>query len=185
MFLDPRDFPFTSALEENAGAIRTEFEALAPGDFMAWPERFLYQDGWDVFGLWAYGSPMEANCRRCPRTMEVAKSVPGLTTIGFSILRPGAEIVPHKGFTNHVLRCHLGIIVPEDCRIRVGAETRTWEVGRTLVFDDTTEHEAWNRSDSIRVVLLLDFLRDPDDPAAKQTIAAIADRFRKEFGIDI
>ena len=116
MFLDPKDFPFTAAFEENADAIRTEFEALAPGDFMAWPERFLYQDGWDVFGLWAYGSPMEANCRRCPRTMEVAKSVPGLTTIGFSILRPGAEIVPHKGFTNHVLRCHLGIIVPEDCR---------------------------------------------------------------------
>ena len=34
-----------------------------------------------------------------------------------------------------------------------------------LVFDDTTEHEAWNHSQSDRVVLLLDFKRS--EPGAE------------------
>jgi hypothetical protein len=29
----------------------------------------------------------------------------------------------------------------------------------SLVFDDTTEHEAWNRSDSVRIVLIIDFAK--------------------------
>jgi aspartyl/asparaginyl beta-hydroxylase (cupin superfamily) len=41
----------------------------------------------------------------------------------------------------------------------VGLETRSWGEGECLVFDDTVEHEAWNRSAKTRVVLLLDFLR--------------------------
>jgi ornithine lipid ester-linked acyl 2-hydroxylase len=39
----------------------------------------------------------------------------------------------------------------------VADETRTWNEGQCLVFDDTSEHEAWNRGASTRVVLLLDF----------------------------
>jgi aspartyl/asparaginyl beta-hydroxylase (cupin superfamily) len=41
----------------------------------------------------------------------------------------------------------------------VAGETRGWEEGRCLVFDDTVEHEAWNDSEQARGVLLLDFLR--------------------------
>lgn len=185
MFLESSDFPFTTNLERHADEIRGEFEALAPDEFMAWPEKFLCKDGWDVFGLWAHGLPMEENCRRCPATMRIATEIPGLTTIGFSVLRPGAEIVPHRGYTNHVLRCHLGLIVPDDCAIRVGDETRSWREGEVMIFDDTTEHEAWNRSSSIRVVLLLDFLRIPEDPVAHQTVAAIGAQFQRAYGKDL
>lgn len=185
MFLDASEYPFTRELERNSTAIRAEFEALAPDDFMAWPEKFLCAEGWDVFGLWSHGVPMEENCRRCPVTMRVVGGIPGVTTFGFSVLRPGTEIAPHRGYTNHVYRCHLGLVVPEDCGIRVGDETRSWENGRVVVFDDTTEHEAWNRSDSVRVVLLLDFLRDPDDPVAHQTIKAIGEQFQRTYGLDL
>ena len=46
--------------------------------------------------------------------------------------------------------------MPEGCGFRVGGETREWRTGEAFVFDDTIEHEAWNRGDSLRVVLILD-----------------------------
>ena len=57
-----------------------------------------------------------------------------------------------------VLRCHLPLIVPagNKCAIRVGDETREWKEGELMIFDDSFEHEAWNRSDEMRVVLMFD-----------------------------
>jgi len=43
--------------------------------------------------------------------------------------------------------------------MRVGPETRSWREGECLIFDDTVEHEAWNRARNTRVDLLFDFLR--------------------------
>jgi len=51
---------------------------------------------------------------------------------------------------------HLPLIVPEGCEFRVGGETRPWVQGRAFAFDDTIEHEAWNRSDRDRAVLIVD-----------------------------
>jgi len=50
----------------------------------------------------------------------------------------------------------LPLIVPPGCGFRVGAEQREWEPGKALIFDDTIEHEAWNDSDTLRAVLILD-----------------------------
>ncbi len=57
-----------------------------------------------------------------------------------------------------VLRCHLPLIVPdsEKCAIRVGEETHHWQEGKLVIFDDSFEHEAWNKSDARRVVLMFD-----------------------------
>jgi beta-hydroxylase len=159
LFLNTADFPFTANLERDWKVIRGELLTIRKKDFMAWPERFLYGTGWDVFGLHAFGQKLQANCALCPRTTEAVESIPGLMTAGFSWLEPGTHIKPHIGYSKAVLRCHLALIIPEECRLRVGPETRSWEEGKTLVFDDTTEHEAWNRSNSDRVVLLLDFKR--------------------------
>ena len=68
-----------------------------------------------------------------------------------------------------VLRYHLGLIIPEprtSCRIRVGSDVRTWEEGKSLIFDDSNPHEAWNDSDCYRVVLFVDFLRPLSFPAS-------------------
>jgi aspartyl/asparaginyl beta-hydroxylase (cupin superfamily) len=59
------------------------------------------------------------------------------------------------------VRCHFGVDVPEDCGLTVGGETRTWTEGRCMVFDDSFEHEAWNRDVRDRVVLIVD-LWHPD-----------------------
>jgi len=53
----------------------------------------------------------------------------------------------------------LPLIVPEKCRLRVGNHDRTVEAGKVLLFDDSIEHEAWNDSDALRVILLFEVWR--------------------------
>ena len=69
---------------------------------------------------------------------------------------PRTHIPPHTGVTNTRLTVHLPLIVPPNCGFRVGSETREWVPGKAWVFDDTIEHEAWNRSDAPRAVLIFD-----------------------------
>ena len=169
MFLNPTDFSFTQALEANWRIVLSELNALSMNSFMAFPERHLYTrqgetderrmvgKGWDVFGLYAFGREMKRNCRLCPETARLVRAIPDMTTAGFSRMEPGTHIKPHEGYSSAVLRCHLGLITPDACALRVGSQVKGWEAGKCLVFDDTTEHEAWNRSGSVRVVLLIDF----------------------------
>jgi aspartyl/asparaginyl beta-hydroxylase (cupin superfamily) len=72
------------------------------------------------------------------------------------VLAPHTKIPPHSGVANTRLVAHLPLIVPPDCGFRCGATTVTWEIGKPFVFDDTIEHEAWNNSDKLRVVLIFD-----------------------------
>lgn len=161
-FFDPAGFHFVRHLERSAPAIRVELDRLLTEDRLTpWPETQLYNRGWDVFGFLWFGKRLEENCALCPRTATAVARVPNVTSAGFSRLVPGALIRPHKGITEKVLRCHLGLIVPPNCGIRVGGETRTWRENSCLIFDDTLEHEAWNRSGEDRVVLLIDFLKEP------------------------
>ena len=48
------------------------------------------------------------------------------------------------------------MIVPPNCRFRVGGTTREVVAGKAWVFDDTIEHEAWNESDMPRAILIFD-----------------------------
>lgn len=98
-----------------------------------------------------------ANHAICPKTSQLIKRLPRVgENVFFSALNPGGIIKPHAAEWNLVVNVHLGLIVPNDCGIRVGSETRKWTPGKCLVFDASFEHEAWNRSDSTRFVLFLD-----------------------------
>lgn len=159
MFVSNDDFPWTRRLEDSFLAIREEYEALDRQRLRRWPETAVYNHGWEVFGLYGFGWRIDENCALCPHLASVLDAIPDITTAGFSVLSPGTIIKPHRGYTSSVLRCHLGLVVPGDCGLRVGGETRTWVEGECFIFDDTFEHEAWNRSDRPRVVLLLDVVR--------------------------
>lgn len=69
---------------------------------------------------------------------------------------------PSSGYTNEVLRCHVGLKPSEESAIHVGDEVRSWSAGSCFICDDTIEHEAWNRGTTTRVVLLFDIKRDPN-----------------------
>ena len=119
------------------------------------------------------GTPVEENRRRCPKTAQIVDALPLPMIPGhapevlFSILQAGTHIPPHFGLANYKLVTHLPLIVPPDCSIRVGNETRSWREGECLIFDDSFQHEAWNRSDRRRAVLILDVWH-PDVTAAEQ-----------------
>lgn len=125
--------------------------------------------GWKIFPLVAYGIRSQANIELCPQTWRTVRRIPGLITAMFSILEPGKHIPPHRGPYNGVLRLHLGLIVPEPgerTAIRVGSEQHHWREGRALIFDDAYEHEAWNETGQVRVVLFVDFEKPLRFPAS-------------------
>jgi beta-hydroxylase len=132
-------------------------------------------DGWKTFFFLGYGFRSEANCARCPKTAELLDAIPGCTTAFFSILSPGKHLGEHRGPWRGVLRYHLALAVPQPADaagIRVGGEVAHWEEGRSLLFDDGYQHEAWNDTDGVRVVLFVDVLR-PLRPAADRVNRAL------------
>lgn len=155
-----------AGLEHDWRTVRRELDALDLASFRAWPERQIYtNDGWKVFGFFAFGHKLEENCRRCPETTRLLESLPGMVTAGFSRLAAGSRILPHcgyEGYSGTYLRAHLGVVVPEnaDCGLTVGGETRRWQEGKCLLFDDSSEHSAWNHGPGDRIVLLVD-VRNP------------------------
>ena len=169
-------FPWTQAIERDWHAIRTELDRVLtrqselPGFHELSPDvATISQDkGWKSFLLCGYGFHAQANIAKCPETWRICQSIPGLTTVMFSILEPGKHLPAHRGPYNGVLRLHLGLIVPEpreQLGIRVDKEVYRWKEGEAVIFDDAYEHEAWNRTDKTRVVLFVDFIKPLRFPA--------------------
>ena len=105
----------------------------------------------------------------------------------FSILSPRKHIPDHCGPYKGIVRYHLALKVPEpreQCRIRVGDEIVTWEEGRSLIFDDTYEHEVWNDTDGERVVLFVDVVRPLRFPMNVVNAIAISAIARSTFIAD-
>lgn len=160
-FHDSADFSFVPALERRWEDVLREFEGIRPS-LVPWHERKLYEEGWQVFALFGFpaGEPVEDHAERCPVTASlVREQIPRHGAAGYSVLAPGTRIHPHQGYAGEFLRCHLGLSIPPgDCGLRIESETRTWQAGRALIFDDRYWHEAWNLTDQERVVLLVDFV---------------------------
>lgn len=174
-FFNPAEFPWTRALEANWTVIRDELDRIlehrdALPNFQDISEdqtAITTDDNWKTYFLYGFGYKAEQNCARCPETTKLIEQIPGMKTAFFSILAPGKHIPAHRGPYKGVMRYHLGLKVPEPaarCRIRVGDAVRHWEEGKSLMFDDTHEHEVWNDTDGERVVLFLDVVRPLDPP---------------------
>lgn len=175
-FFEPERFSWVAPLEANWSVIRRELdamlefrEALPSFQDISTDQRVLTTDDrWKTLFFYAYGIKADGNCARCPETVRLVEAVPGMKTAFFSIISAGKHIPAHRGPFKGVVRYHLGLLVPEPrerCRIRVGTEIRHWEEGRSLVFDDTYEHEVWNDTDGQRAVLFLDVVRPLRFPA--------------------
>ena len=98
----------------------------------------------------------------------------------FSCLAGGTHVTPHCGASNTRLRCHIGLKVPPGCSIRVGDEEREWNERKVIVFDDSFEHEVWNRSAETRWVLIVDFWHPELTPVERKALARLSYFRRKE-----
>ena len=163
-------FAWVGLIEENWHVIREELETVLEDhadlanfqDISKDQLEITDDDRWKTFFLYGYGFKAKLGIEMCPRTAALMEQIPGMTTAMFSILSPRKHILDHRGPYKGVLRYHLGLIVPreaEACRIRVGEDVRHWEEGKSMIFDDTFNHEVWNDTDETRVVLFVDVLR--------------------------
>jgi hypothetical protein len=192
-FHDRGQFTGIRELEQATDVILAEFNALIAAEaaemvpYIQSPERLPMAQWeqlnnsrkWTAVHLLQNGFPIAANVQHCPQTMAALArldqpQVPGASPVAmFSMLAPRTHIPPHKGVTNTRLVCHLPLIVPPDCGIRVGATTRGWRIGEAIIFDDSIEHEAWNNSGEIRVVLIVDLWPPALAAGDRPTVAAV------------
>lgn len=133
----------------------------------AWGAAWLIKDG-ERIATTADAVPVTmAALAKAPQPVIARRSPMAL----YSRLKPGTHIQPHHGLLNTRLICHLPLIAPDGCALRVGHETRAWQFGEMLVFDDSFEHEAWNKGGSDRIVLLFEIWR-PEIPATERVVLA-------------
>lgn len=183
--------PWAAALEAATAEIRDEYlAAVAGGVTMApyvganvnapkWQELRGNLD-WSALHLYKGAEEMPW-VRHFPKTLKALEAADIVRVEGgkpielfFSRLKPRTHIPPHFGAANNRLTTHLPLIVPDGCSIRVGDEVHVWHEGELFAFDDSFEHEAWNRSDKERVVLIFES-HHPDLSAAER--AAVEDAF--------
>ena len=168
--LDNDLFPWAEALRAQWPVIREELDKLLE-DRAALPSfqdispdqaRISTDERWKTFMLYGFGKRMDFGCQMCPQTAAALERVPHLSTAFFSILGPGKHIPRHRGVTKGLVRCHLGLRVPESperCLIEVDDVPCQWREGEMFFFDDTYPHEVWNETDGERAVLLFDIER--------------------------
>jgi aspartate beta-hydroxylase len=169
---EPAAFWFTSYLEERYAVIRDEVLRIvdpASEGFSPVEEPLVGRGRWDEVMFYEDGVRMEQPCARFPQTAAILSKIPEAVHSGgvimLSWLHPGTHIVPHCGASNTRLRVHFAIRIPDGASMRVGDTRLTWEEGKCLVFDDSFEHEVWNRAATPRIVLLFDVVH-PNLPAA-------------------
>lgn len=169
-WLAPVEIAFNDIREELAAVLADDgafspYHEPTPARPMFDREGMIGDPGWSAYHLVKGGEPVSDHADRCPKTLAAVNETPlcrspGRTpSILFSLLQPGARIPPHHGLLNTRLICHLPLIVPAGCGLRVGARTYAWTAGEAFAFDDSVEHEAWNQGSATRVVLIFDVWR--------------------------
>jgi len=192
-FYPEASLPWLSDLEAHTDLIQAELQGLLSqhaDSFSPYVHKDLDRgprddaglrnsDTWTSSFLWEDGEPVQQTMDACPETTALLKELPIcsikklLPTALFSKLSPGATIAPHTGMLNARLICHLPLTVPPDCGLRVGEDTRITERGKAWAFDDSINHEAWNRSDQDRIILLFDVWRPELDESERHLITAL------------
>jgi aspartate beta-hydroxylase len=195
-YFDRRLFAWIPEYEQHYEEIKRELQILLPSkqaervfDSEALENEnlrgHLTAPSWTGYYFYRHGEQREDNCAACPATAAALDTIALIRIrehgpeVLHSVFTPGTHLLPHRGVTNARAVSHLPLIVPSDCALRVGGEERQWREGQTLVFDDTYEHEAWNRSQQVRVVLIADvwnpYLTEVERAAIENVIAAIGD----------
>lgn len=163
------DFKWAEEIEKKYADIRNEYAAVAntkslPDICDISEEQYIVieKNYWRFLPLYIYGVPIQKNLALCPNTAKIIELIPNKTTVFFSSIKPGTFIKPHRGAYKGYLRYHLGVQIPEPdstCGLKILETVYHWHNGKSIIFDDTYLHEAWNNSNEERVVLYADFIR--------------------------
>ncbi|XP_058030516.1 aspartyl/asparaginyl beta-hydroxylase isoform X3 [Ahaetulla prasina] len=170
------------SLEKNWKVIRDEGLAVmdrSKGLFLPEDENLREKGDWSQFTLWQQGRKNENACNSVPKSCALLERFSEATgcrrgQIKYSVMHPGTHVWPHTGPTNCRLRMHLGLVIPkEGCRIRCAQETRFWEEGKILIFDDSFEHEVWQDANAYRLIFIVDVWHPELTAQQRRTLPAI------------
>jgi hypothetical protein len=196
-------------LEHHVDAIRDEYKRVAAtkprSDYEATDMGTqLHRGTWEWHSYMTKGSVQGSFCHDFPATAKILQALRGDpgdhvlfegTPFGFSFLstlHANSSIQAHTSAMNLRLRVHLPLIVPTtttndkdnndtiDCGIRVGNLQRPWTNGKAMVFDDSYDHEVWNRTEETRVLLLVDIWHPDISNAEKQEIVKVFQDARQQ-----
>jgi aspartyl/asparaginyl beta-hydroxylase (cupin superfamily) len=203
-FFRREEFPWLSILEAATEEIAAEAVAALASDQQGFKPYVAFPPGapidewaplnhslnWSVYTLWHDGERIPDHLLKCPRTAAVLSQLP-LCDVPhyapgayFSVLKPRTRLPPHTGTTNTRSIVHLPLVIPAGCGFRVGADVRTWKKGEAWVFDDSIEHEAWNDSDEIRIILIFDIWNPLLSVAERDLVRALTLGIGRYYGSD-
>jgi aspartate beta-hydroxylase len=200
-FYERDEFPWLAEFEAATAGIQGELARILVEDEAGFSPYVHYDDHlpldqwrelnksprWSAFHFYDRGREIPERCARAPQTMAAVRRLPQAMveqrspTAMFSVLKPRTRIPPHTGIANFRLVVHLPLVLPGRCGFRVGGENREWRIGEAWVFDDTIEHEAWNDSDEVRIILICDVWSprlSPEEREAIRAVIAATDAFR-------
>lgn len=130
----------------------------------------VVDENWKNLVFFLNGEQIVENLQLCPEIATVLKQdIPNVQTALLSILHGNTKIAEHKGEQNGLLRLHVPIIIPDggECGLCVDGKSRNWSEEKAMIFDHAFLHSAWNDSNEIRVILIVDFERDLRFPWSK------------------
>jgi beta-hydroxylase len=167
-FLDTGDFPELRALTDNWQVFRDEGLRLMDAEKIAASTgdndvgfHTFFKRGWKRFYLKWYSNKLPSAQALCPKSTAILNSMPRVHGAMFATLPPGGKLGKHRDPFAGSLRYHLGLRTPNDdaCWIEVDGQRRSWRDGQAMVFDETYVHEAFNGTDTTRLILFCDIER--------------------------
>jgi aspartate beta-hydroxylase len=194
-----RDFPNGAAFTDAWRTIREEALEISrrlhqvPRFHEIMPEQadISANDGrdWRMYILKAYGVEHSRHMTECPELAALVRAYPEVLSASFSFLGPLKHIPSHRGPLRGIIRFYMMLSMPlaEDgtpaAVLKVDQVEHRLRDGEYLLWDDTFEHEAWNESETVRIVLSLD-VRRPNMPTDMQLVSAALIQLVR-FGIKI
>lgn len=191
-FWELDDFSWSKKLAKGYKTIRKEFSSVM-GDMdklksegnNVWAgaltdEASGYGKGWKTLVLMDRGMWDETNCNQFPKTAKLVKDsgIP-TTEVFFASMQPHSDIKMHSDFTNFVLTSHLALDIPDNgnnkCILKIGDESRQWINGEVMLFDTSIMHNAANKSDSVRYILMFRLWHPDLTPIERQSLQLIYD----------
>ncbi len=183
MFYDATLFDFTQEFENNWRTIREEYFNLdrkilnlhRDGPHEQYVDTLLHTNGWTpswqvnsskpnydwlTYGLSYQGLfPQEAE-HKFPTTASLLSRLNGFKVCAFSLMKPLSFIGPHthEELGGNLLTYHLGLdVVPGKSYLCVNSTFEEQRNGKSIIFDGSREHFAFNMSDANRVILYMEF----------------------------
>jgi aspartyl/asparaginyl beta-hydroxylase (cupin superfamily) len=119
------------------------------------------EKNWKVYMLYMMGEFSAQAQETCPQTCLLLKNIPSTYQCFFSVLDGGKNIPPHNGSYRGYLRYHLGLKVPKENPpiFRIKVYEYVWEEAKSILFDDSWNHEVINNCTEERIVLVVDIYR--------------------------